>query len=76
MTELKVYDGEHFDMVAKLEEMLTHARAGKISAIAIATTKGDEWSTCFSTTNECDKDRLLGAVAHLQYRLHRRISGD
>jgi len=56
-------------VVARLEEMLADARAGKITAVAIAAVASDGASTQ-SWSEGDDFGEMLGAVARLQHRLN------
>lgn len=56
-------------VVQRLEELLTEAREGKITAVAIAALRTDRAiSATWSETD--DFAGLLGAVARLEYRLN------
>lgn len=59
----------HEDVVARLEEVLAEAKAGKITGVAIATLDVDgSLGAAWSETDEFG--RLLSAVARLQYRIN------
>jgi hypothetical protein len=56
-------------VVARLEEVLAEARAGKIASVAIAGVESD--GSIVSAWSETDDfGKLLGAVARLQFRIN------
>jgi hypothetical protein len=56
-------------VIARLEEVLAEARAGKVTAVAIAGLEvGGAIIAAWSETD--DFGRLLGAVSRLEYRIN------
>ena len=74
MPDLHVLEAEPIgeDVVAKLEEALTKAKAGEISSVAIAIVHRDG-STNYSWSKAPSMSLLIGCTARLQAGLIRRL---
>lgn len=72
MNELSVIqDNGRKDIVEMLEGLLERAKLGEIHSFAAAGLLTERrFMTSFQTADDGDKAALLGAVLHLQHRIH------
>lgn len=71
--ELRVIESDTYDVVAKLEDMLTKAKAGHIRSLAVAAMMDDGFCTCYTVQGANSKAQMIGALHHVIHRMHRRM---